>query len=466
MPFRPRWILIATLSFCWLPSTTIFCQPPGGKRYNPDTAFLDSLERRTFKYFWETTNPQNGLTPDRFPTKTFASIAAIGFALTAYPIGVERGYITREQAVRRVLTTLRFFKNAKMGPDRTGVTGYKGFYYHFLNMDNGTRFRGVELSTIDTSLLMLGILFCESYFDHKTSEENEIRSLADSLFRRVDWNFVQNKDFLISMDWHPENGLSSHSWKGYNEAMLLYILALGSPTYPIESQAWKEWTKTYIWAKYYGMDFISFGPLFAHQYSESWIDFRGIKDEYMREKGIDYYENSKRATLSQQQYAIENPRHFKDYSDSIWGFTASDGPGDTTATVDGIKRTFEGYAAHGVSFDWVNDDGTITPTAPGGSIPFAPDICITALKAMKEKYGDRVWGQYGFVDAFNPTYATKDGKGWFDKDYLGIDEGPILLMLENYRTGFVWNVMKKNKYIVTGLRRAGFTGGWLDRSEQ
>ncbi|MDE3058826.1 MAG: Tat pathway signal protein [Bacteroidota bacterium] len=425
-------------------------------------AFLDSLEHRTFNFFWETTNLANGLAPDRFPTKTFSSIAAVGFALTAYPIGVERGYITREQAIERVLTTLRFFWTAKMSPDKTGTTGYKGFYYHFLDMNSGARFDEVEVSTIDTALLMYGALFCQTYFDRNTPEEKEIRALADSLYRRMDWYSMQRDKPLVNMGWTPEHGFAKLNWKGMNEAAFLYILALGSPTYPIAPEAWTAWTKTYIWAKYYGMEFISFGPLFGHQYSQCWIDFRGIFDNYMKKKGIDYFENSRRATLSQQQYAIENPRRYKDYSDSVWGFTASDGPGDTTIAIDGMKRRFQGYTAHGVSFDWVNDDGTITPAAPGGSIPFAPDVCIASLKAMKEKYGDRVWKKYGFVDAFNPTYPSNDGAGWFDHDYLGIDQGPILLMLENYRTGFVWNVMKKNLYIVKGLLRAGFSGGWLE----
>ncbi|MCL5034207.1 MAG: Tat pathway signal protein [Bacteroidetes bacterium] len=426
-----------------------------------DAAFLDSLEHRTFDYFWETTNPKNGLAPDRYPTRTFSSIAAVGFALTSYPIGVERGYITREQAIARVLTTLRFFRDARMGPDETGVTGYKGFYYHFLDLDTGTRFDRVELSTIDSAILMYGVLFCQTYFDRNTAEEEEIRSIADSLYLRMNWHFFERDKPLINMGWTPEKGYAPLSWKGLDEAMLLYVLALGSPTYAVPPTAWTVWTKTYIWATYYGMNFISFGPLFGHQYSQCWIDFRGIKDEYMRKKGIDYFENSRRATISQRDYAIQNPLHYKGYSDSIWGFTASDGPGDTTIVIDGVKRRFQGYTAHGVSFDWVNDDGTITPAAAGGSMPFAPKICIQALLAMKKKYGNLVWRKYGFVDAFNPTYPANDGKGWFDQDYLGIDQGPVLIMLENYRTGFVWKIMRENKYIVDGLRRAGFTGGWL-----
>ena len=426
-----------------------------------DDQFLEELEHRTFNFFWQTTDTSNGLTPDRYPTKTFSSIASVGFALTAYPIGVERGYITRRQAVERVLKTLKFFWDAKMGPDRSNVTGYKGFYYHFLDFKNGRRFDSVELSSVDSAILMYGILFCQTYFDRDDPPEKEIRALADSLYRRMDWYFMQRDKPLINMGWTPEEGYAPLDWQGLNEGALVYILALGSPTFPIDSTAWEAWTKTYVWAKYFGKEFISFGPLFGHQYSQCWIDFRGIRDAYMSRKGIDYFENSRRATLSQRDYAIDNPFHYKDYSDSIWGFTASDGPGDTTVVINGVKRSFHGYTAHGVSFDWINDDGTVTPAAAGGSIPFAPEVCIPTLKAMKRKYGSKVWGEYGFVDAFNPTYPSKDGEGWFDRDYLGIDQGPILIMVENYRSGFVWKVMRKNKYIVKGLKAAGFSGGWL-----
>ncbi len=425
--------------------------------------FLDTLQHRTFRFFWETTNPENGLTPDRYPTLTFSSIAAVGFALTSYPIGVERGYVTRAAAADRVLTTLKFFWQAPQSADPVKAAGYKGFFYHFLFMDSGLRFKDVELSTIDSALLFAGMLFCQSYFDDDTETERQIRVYADSIYRRADWQWFQVRTPRISMGWRPERGFIQTDWKGYDEAMILYILALGSPTYPVESEAWEKWTETYKWASYYNYEFISFGPLFGHQYSHCWIDFRGIQDAYTRAKGIDYFENARRATYSQRAYAKENPQQYRDYSESIWGWTACDGPGGTTFVVDGRTRKFLGYAARGVSFDWVNDDGTIAPTAAGGSLPFAPEICLPALKAMKEKYGPRLWREYGFADAFNPTYITASTpNGWFDVDYLGIDQGPIVIMAENLRSEFVWNTMKKNPYIVQGLKRAGFSGGWLD----
>jgi hypothetical protein len=253
-------------------------------------------------------------------------------------------------------------------------------------------------------------------------------------------------------------------WDGYNEAMILYLLALGSPTHPIDAEAWPAWTRSYVWARYGGTEFVSFGPLFGHQFSHVWVDFRGIRDAYMLEKGIDYFENSRRATLSQKDYALRNPGGWRGYGENAWGFTACDGPGDTSFVVDGRLRRFQSYAARGASFDWTNDDGTLTPTAAGGSLPFAPEICLPALKAMRSRYGGRAWKQYGFIDAFNPTFVTTatGDDGWFDVDHLGIDQGPILIMAENLRSGLVWETMKKNPYLVSGLRRAGFSGGWLD----
>ncbi len=462
MRIRPAFVL--ALSSIFFVTVQTVCQPKPGQpaRWGSDQ-FLDSLQYRTFQFFWKTTPENNGLTPDRYPTPSFSSIAAVGFALTAYPIGVERGYVTREEARKRVLATLRFFWNSPQSPDATNVTGYKGFYYHFLDPKTGYRFKTVELSSIDTSLLLAGVLFVQSYFDSGDPEEKEIRALADSLYKRVDWKWFRPRPPLVSMGWHPEDGFNKSDWTGYMESMILYVLALGSPTHPVEPEAWEKWTSTYIWAEYYGHEFISFGPLFGHQYSHSWIDFSGIQDAYMRKRGIDYAENSRRATYSQQAYAADNPHGWKGYSDSIWGISACDGPGDVTMTLDGIERNFVGYAGRGVSFDWALDDGTLTPTAAGGSLPFAPEICVPALKAMKELMGERLWGEFGFRDAFNPTYVDKDHPGgWVDRDYLGIDQGPILIMAENLRTGLVWKTMKKNPYIREGLRKAGFTGGWLN----
>ncbi len=426
-------------------------------------SFLDTLQSRTLQFFLDVTDSTTGLTPDRWPSSySPSSVAAVGFALTSYPISVERGIITRNQAAQRVLNTLRFLLKLEQS-EKPDASGYKGFYYHFLTIKEGKRTWNCELSTIDTGLLMAGVLFCQTYFDRDTNIEKEIRQLADSLYRRIDWQWAMAGRNGITLGWTPERGFHSDIWDGYDEAMILYILALGSPTYPVPESVWDAWTKPYLWAKFYGYEFISFAPLFGHQFSHCWIDFKGIHDEYMRGKGIDYFENSRRATYSQQAYAKENPGKFKDYSDTIWGFTACDGPKDTSFIIDGKSRKFEGYAARGPSIDWTNDDGTIAPTAAGGSINFAPEICIPTLKAIRNKYDNFVFRKYGFIDAFNPTYRTPEHpNGWFDNDYLGIDQGPIAIMIENYRNGFVWNVMKKNPYIIKGLKRAGFKGGWLE----
>jgi hypothetical protein len=424
-------------------------------------AFLDTLEERTFHYFWDLTNTTNGLVPDRSPTPSFSSIAAVGFGLTAYPIGVERHYITRTAASQRVVTTLRFFWTATQDSSASNATGYHGFFYHFLDMNTGKRFQTVELSSIDTALLLAGILTCQSYFTGSDSLETEIRRLADSIYARADWTWFSPRPPVVSLGWHPESGFLPYDWRGYNEAMILYILALGSPTHPVDTTAWSQWTAAYQWGTFYGQSYVGFAPLFGHHYSHVWIDFSKIQDAYMRAHGIDYFENSRRATYAQRGYAAANPGGWTGYSDRIWGLTASDGPGDVTLTLGGRSRQFHGYWARGASFTETPDDGTIAPTAAGGSVPFAPEIAIPALYAMRQTYGAALFSTYGFRDAFNPTYTATSAGGWFDVDYLGIDQGPIVAMIENYRTGLIWQLLRGNAHIVRGLCRAGFSGGWL-----
>ncbi|KJS31853.1 MAG: Tat pathway signal protein [Desulfatitalea sp. BRH_c12] len=423
---------------------------------------LDDLQRDTFNFFWETTNPLNGLTPDRYPDTKFASIAAVGFGLSAYLVGVEKGYITRDQAAERTLTTLQFLWEAPQNDGKTETTGYKGFFYHFLHMDSGHRHHQTELSTIDTALLIAGVLSCQSYFDADTPTETQIRQLADDLYRRIEWPWAYSKKHqpLLSMGWRPEKGHIKAYWRGYNEAMILYILALGSPTHPIDAASWQKWTSTYTWDTYYEYPHINFGPLFGHQYSHVWIDFRDIQDDFMRSKGIDYFINSQRATRSSRAYCVANPKNWKGYDSKVWGLTASNGPSRKTFMDGDQLLTFHRYLARGTSADYLRDDGTIAPTAAGGSIPFAPEITIPTLEHFRNQFGDRIYGEYGFKDAFNLTYPNAP-EGWFDDQYLGIDQGPILLMAENYRSEFIWNLMKKNPYILKGLERAGFSGGWL-----
>lgn len=435
-------------------------------------ALLDTLGERTFRWFWDTTDPTTGLTPDRWPRRTFSSVAAIGFALTAYPIGAERGWISRRQSAERSLSTLRHLWQLPQGPAARGVAGHQGFFYHFLEFDTGHRYRDVELSTIDTALLLGGVLFCQSYYTANDGTEVAIRAYADSLYRRVNWPWAVVRPNTLSMGWRPERGFIASDWTGYNEAMLLVVLGLGSPTHPLAPAAWDAWTAPYAWNDFEGQQHLDFAPLFGHQYSHAWIDFRGIRDRYMRSRGIDYFENSRRATLAQRTYAIRNPMQWRGYGADIWGLTASDGPFDRTVTIDGRPRTFHSYWARGVSTAEHNDDGTIAPTAAVSSIVFTPEHSIGATVAMRERFGGLAWGDYGFLDAFNPTLREPveslqhgrivPGQGWVDGDYLGIDQGPILLMLENWRSELVWKTMRRNPYIVQGLRRAGFTGGWLD----
>lgn len=436
-----------------------------------ESAFVDTLEERTFRFFWDLTDSATGLSPDRAPTESFASVAAAGFALTAYPIGVERAYVTREAAAERVLSALRYFWTAPQDSSVSAAIGFHGFFYHFLDPATGRRFGNVELSTVDTALLLAGALFCQSYFDRPGPSEQMIRATAESLYARADWRWAQPRPPTIVHGWTPEGGFLPYDWRGYNEAMILYILALGSPTHPVGADAWSAWTSAYRWDTFHGQDYIDFGPLFGHQYTHVWIDFRGIQDDFTRARGIDYFENSRRAVHAQRAYAIANPGGWVGYDERTWGLTACDGPMNGTVEIGGRPREFHTYWGRGVSARGANDDGTLSPTAAAGSIVFAPEIVIPTLVAMRERYGERIFSTYGFLDAFNPTFVidvpvqhgrVDPGVGWFDTDYLGIDQGPILAMIENYRSGLVWDVMRRNPHIERGLRAAGFTGGWLD----
>jgi hypothetical protein len=409
--------------------------------------------------------------PDRWPSPSASSIAAVGFALTAYPIGVERRYVTRAAAAERVLKVLRFFDTAPQGPEPVGRTGHRGFFYHFLDMRTGHRSApDVELSTIDTTLLLAGVLFCQSYFDRPGPDETAIRELAERIYARVDWNWAAPRSPIVSMGWRPEVGHYPSEWRIYDESMILYVLALGSPTHPLPDDAWRAYTADRALREYRGQTHVNFAPLFGHQYSHVWIDFRGILDDSMARKGLDYFENSRRATLAQREYAIANPNGFRGYGRDVWGLTACDGP-HGRARVDGREVEFWGYAARGAAHGEERDDGTLAPTAAISSLPFAPEIVVPAVREMRRRYGAHLYGEYGFLDAFNPSVpdgtAVRAGRvvpgaGWFDTDYLGIDQGPILAMIENHRNGFVWRVMKRNPHVQRGLLRAGFRGGWLE----
>jgi hypothetical protein len=430
----------------------------------PADRFPSDLEERTFKFFWEIANPNNGLVPDRYPTRTFASIAGVGFGLTAYPIGVQRGYISRSAARHRVLVTLRFFEHE---------TNLHGFFYHYIDMHSGARANNSEISTVDTALLLGGVLFCEGYFNTGDRSDVQIRRLAERIYRRVDWAWAQPRPPGIALAWTPEHGFSKLDWRGYNEAMLVYLLALGSPTHPVNPSAWKEWTSTYDqqWGTLYKLTYLCFAPLFGYQYTHVWVDFRGIRDGFMRAHGLDYFENSRRATYAQRRYAIANPMHWQGYGRNVWGMSASDGPGGREE-YRGKEYSFLQYAARGVAPGRIVDDGTIAPTAAISSLPFAPEIVLPAMLEMDHRYGAWIYSAYGFFDAFNSSFRKSPSDplrpghpGWVDGDYIAIDQGPIVAMIENYRSGLVWRVMRGNPYLRRGLERAGFTGGWLAQAQ-
>ena len=420
---------------------------------------LPQLQRDTFRYFWRETNPENGLMADNTAAPGIpASIAGVGFALASYPVAVERSFTSRAKAVERALATLRFFRHAPQGP-MPDATGHRGFFYHFLDVGTGRRAWRCELSTIDTAILIAGALTAAAYFDRPTKNERELRALADALYRRVDWRWAQNGGLTLSHGWKPETGFLRYRWEGYSEALILYVLGLGSPTHALSARSYDAWTSTYRWKKVYGHEFLYGAPLFMHQLSHIWIDFRGIQDAHMRAQSSDYFENSRRATYVQQQYALRNPKKFKDYSEHVWGITASNGPGPTTRRVRGITRRFRGYLARGVPYG--PDDGTLAPWAVAASLPFAPEIVLPTLVHCERIY-PHMENEYGLVCSFNPTFPVAGAKhGWISRDHFALDQGPVILMIENYRSGLVWRLMRRNPYIVAGLRRAGFSGGWM-----
>ncbi len=442
----------------------------------PAAALLDDVERRAFDFFWETTDARTGMALDRWPTPSFCSIAAVGFALTAYVVGAERGFITRAQARARALATVRFFHDAPQGSAAAGVAGYKGFFYHFLDVKTGARYGTCELSSIDTTLLLAGMLHCQAYFDGADADEALLRSRVDDLYARVDWTWFQARPPFVATGWSPEQGFFPNDWQGYTEASVLYLLALASPAHPLGPEAWAGWTSTYEtspvsgWVTEYGQTYLRFPPLFGHQFTQVWVDLRGVADAYMKGKGIDYFENSRRATYAQQAYAIANPEGWAGYGRDVWGVTACDGPGDVARSFRGKRRQFLGYAGRGMGGPSAYDDGTIAPFAAGSSIAFAPEIALPALSALYERYGKTIYGRYGFY-AFNPSFTFTDarvsqgrvvpGFGWADGDYLGIELGPLLAMIANSRGEIVWKTLRRHPAIQLGLQRAGFTGGWL-----
>lgn len=403
-----------------------------------DGELLDTIQHAAFAYFWIEANPTLGLIRDRSTSGSPCSIAAVGFGLSSICVGVDHGWVSRDDARTRVYNTLHTFYTWPQGTSAINTIGYKGFFYHFLDMNTGYRMPGwdPELSSIDSALLMAGVLDAGAYFaDPVDTTEAAIRAMADSLYNRMDWNFFRNGGSRIYMGWKPGLGFSGFGqWSGYNEAMIMELLALGSSTYVVPTTLWPNWTTSYNYGTQYGYQYVIFPPLFGHQYSHCWIDFRNIQDLYMRNRNSTYALNSRYATLAQQAYCIANPGGFSNYGATFWGLTAGDGP--------------HGYIARGAP-PAQNDDGTISPTAVAGSLPFAPEICLPTLRNFYENY-PLSWSIYGFRDAFNPDSS------WYDSDFLGIDQGPIVLMIENYEGNTIWNRFMQIPAIQNGLARAGF----------
>jgi hypothetical protein len=426
---------------------------------------LERLQQDAVGYFLRAANPDNGLIADNSREGAPCSIAATGLGLAAYVVGAERGFLPRRDAAARTLTALRFFRDSPQG-EEPDATGHRGFYYHFLDMKTGRRIWQCELSMIDTAILIAGVLTSGTYFSAAADDEREIRELAGLLYERIDWPWAAIDGPVVRMGWKAGAGFLSYGWEGYSEAMLLYILGLGSPTRPLPAESYGAWTRTYQWENLYDIDFLFAAPLFIHQLSHVWIDFRGIQDAFMREKRSDYFENSRRATAVQQQYALRNPMWFKGYGENCWGITAGLGPGFSKQRAEGgIERQFYGYVARGVPFG--PDDGTLAPWAAVASLPFAPEIVLAALRHFRDAYPETL-SKDGLLTSFNPSFDPGAGahRGWLSPEHHGLDQGPVALMIENYRSGLLWRLMRECPAIVTGLRRAGFRKGWLRSSSR
>jgi hypothetical protein len=397
---------------------------PPGNLSPEDDQFLEELERLNFCFFWEQANPDTGMVKDRCNARAAAadngivgSIAATGFGLTALCIGDRRSYISTTEARKRVLTTLRFLWKK--------LPNHRGFFYHFGNVNTGERIWDSEVSSVDTAILLCGILTCRQHF-----QNSEISQLTSAIFNRVDWSWLSEDTSLLPHGWTPEMGFLPYRWDGYSELMMMYLLGMGSSSHPLKPEAWNAWKR--ITFEYDGLRYIgSFAPLFVHQYSQAWFDFRKKHDQY-----TDYFQNSITATDVHRRFCLELGAQFHDYSDDLWGITASDSD--------------RGYVIWGGPPAVGPIDGTVVPSATGGSIPFLPQASMRVLRNMKDHYGDRSWSPYGFVNAFNPL------KNWYDTDVVGIDTGITMLMAENARTGFIWDVFMKNPEAQRGMERAGF----------
>jgi hypothetical protein len=425
----------------------------------PTNQELARLQFTTVLYYLHETNPDNGLVRDKTDPAAPCSIAAVGLALATIPAVVERGVIIRRFAAKIARRRLRNLLDFPQGSE-SDTAGHKGFFYHFLDIDTGRRVWNCELSTLDSAFLFAGVLTCGTYFDADTEDESEVRRLADALYCRADWNWARDGGATLTHGWKPETGFLPHRYEGYDEGLLLYILGLGSPTHPLPPESYAAFCATYQWKEMYDRELLYSGPLFTHQLSHLWVDFRGIRDAFMRERGSDYFENSRQATFVHQEYAVRNPLGFEGYGEHCWGFTACDGPGWITRAVNGVERQFYDYIARGAPLG--PDDGTVAPWVVVASLPFAPEIVIPTVRHFAG-LNLGMTAPYGFRPSFNQTFVMDESPTgwWVTPHHFGIDQGPVVLMIENYRSGLIWDIMRRCPPVIAGLRRAGFTGGWL-----
>jgi hypothetical protein len=420
-----------------------------------DEALLDRLQRGAFGYFVEFGNSANGLVADTSRPGSPCSIAVVGFALSCYPIAVERGWMTRADARARTLNALRFFARSAQS-DQADATGYKGLYYHFLDMQSGRRVWQCELSLVDTALLLAGVLVAAMYFDGD-GEEAAVRALAHELYERIDWAWALTEDETFAQGWRPESGFLHYGWEGYNEAMILYILAIGSDADPIPAAAFGHWKTTYQWENLLGVDTLYSGPLFTHLFSHAWIDFRGIQDEFMRQVDFDYFRNSQSAVAIQREYAARNPKGFVGYGKDFWGVTAGDGPSNQDRGPEARDRRFYGYMSRGVPYG--PDDGTIAPWAMLATLPFGAGAALKGTRHLLCAY-PQVCTSDRFSSGFNPGKLAAGG-GWLSQGWYGLDQGVLMMMIENHRSGLIWNLTRASAVLQRGLKKAGFAGGWL-----
>ena len=433
--------------------------PPPHVFKAPDEKLLDRLQSAAFRYFTEQTNPENGLIADNSKKGAAASIAATGFALSCYPVAAERGWISRKEAAAATLTTLKFFAESRQGEDPE-ATGYKGFYYHFLDMKTGKRALGCELSTIDTALLLSGVVIAGQYFDRKGVAEKAIRAIGKTLLDRVDWSWALDVNGEVNHSWIPGEGFKKADWHGYTEALMMYVLGAASPSHPWPRKVYEKVAQGFIWRHNAGLDWIHARPLFIHLFPQAWVDLRGLDDGFVSSKGpSDYFENTRRAIAVQRDYAHLNPNNFVGYGKDIWGLSACEGPDGQHTTRTGRKRQFLGYAARGVTEG--PDDGTLVPWAATTCLAHAPIEALTGLHAVLDSY-PRALRDGQFVGAINPSLPGDGPEGWVAPGCFGLDQGLVVMMIENARTGLIWELTREAPLIKKGLQKLGFAGGWLN----